>query len=134
MIILRSLCLLHHASSLDNSTRVVMVDDVSTADFVSTAVRRPSRVDAMLCFGAIFVEAEEPVRFPKRRQSSAIDRLHDQNFCVTTRMGMIFGYLDRGSAHLTLRYGYYCRIIGRVIIPHRVLSPRRIPRGILLLL
>ena len=90
MIILRSLCLLHHASSLDNSTRVVMVDDVSTADFVSTAVRRPSRVDAMLCFGAIFVEAEEPVRFSKRRQSSAIDRLHDQDFCVTTRMGMVF--------------------------------------------
>ena len=41
----------------------------------------------MLCFAS--VEEEEPVRFSKRRQSSAIDRLHDQDIYVTTRMRMI---------------------------------------------
>ena len=58
MIILRSLCLLHHASSPDNNiTHVVMVDDDSAADFGSVAVRRPFRVGAMFCFDAIFGSA-----------------------------------------------------------------------------
>ena len=54
MIILRSLCLLHHAPSPDNITHVVMVDYDSAADCGSTAVRRPFKVGAMLCFDAVF--------------------------------------------------------------------------------
>ena len=55
MIILRSLCLLHHASSSDNITHVVIVDDDSAADCGSTAVRRPFRVgdSAMQGCGAV---------------------------------------------------------------------------------
>ena len=38
----------------------------------------------LLC--RLTVEKEEPVRFSKHRQSSAVDCLHHQTFCVTTRM------------------------------------------------
>ena len=48
------MCVLHQASSPDNITNVVKVDDDSAANFGSAAVRRPFRVGAMLCFGAVF--------------------------------------------------------------------------------
>ena len=120
MIILRSLCLLHHASSLDNSTRVVMVDDVSTADFVSTAVRRPSRVDAMLCFGAIFVEAEEPVRFSKRRQSSARRNLLRGFCCVYCTKTLRRYFKRRRSSQVSMNVynGVITTTMTRKIILH----------------
>ena len=74
----------------------------------------------MLCFAS--VEEEEPVRFSKRRQSSAIDRLHDQDIYVTTRMRMImlrvcfcdvhFGFNNDSGGTILVRLGIITAIVG----------------------